>query len=197
MKIYTKTGDQGYTKLGTGVAVRKNHQLVEAYGTVDELSSFIGLALSDLPSDGASEIAADLLWVQRKLFVLATVLAFPGQAGEEVAEGDLAYLEEAIDRLTNQLPPLHNFILPGGIRPAATIHVARTVCRRAERLIAGLDEAYEAREGLILPFLNRLSDYLFCAARFENYREGVNEPSATPAGPTSGAGTPNTPTPGG
>ncbi len=175
MKIYTKTGDQGYTTLGTGDAVPKNHQLVEAYGTVDELSSFIGLAISDLAADSAGEVTVDLLWVQRKLFVLATILAFPGQGGGDVTLDDLAYLEEAIDKLSGQLPPLQNFILPGGIRPAATIHVARTVCRRVERLIAGLDDVYKAREGLILPYLNRLSDYLFCAARFVNHRKGVSE----------------------
>lgn len=180
MKIYTKAGDQGYTKLGTGDAVRKNHQLVEAYGTVDELSSFIGLAVSDLACGDVAngDVAADLLWVQRRLFVLATILAFPGQSGGEVNAADLIYLEEAIDELTEQLPPLQNFVLPGGSRSAAVIHVARTVCRRAERLIAGLDETYGAQEGLILPFLNRLSDYLFSAARFVNYTEGVKEPLA-------------------
>ena len=174
MRIYTKTGDRGFTKLGNGVTVRKNHQLVEAYGTVDELSSFLGLAISDLSEP---DVADDLLWVQSKLFVVGSILA--GGPGEMSLE-DLGYLEEAIDRLSSQLPPLHDFILPGGTKEAALLHVARSTCRRAERRIASVDQGIDPEVKNVLPFLNRLSDYLFCAARYVNPREGVEDPLAGP-----------------
>jgi cob(I)alamin adenosyltransferase len=170
MKIYTKAGDQGRTSLGTGVSVPKNHGLVEAYGTIDELSSFVGLAISGLQAD---DVAQDLLWAQRKLFVVASMLAgIPG----EVTNEDMAHLEEAIDRLTAELPPLRDFILPGGTMQGAQLHVARTVCRRAERLVVTLLQDGVAEAETILPFLNRLSDYLFCAARFVNHRDGNGDP---------------------
>lgn len=173
MKIYTKAGDKGRTMLAGGEAVSKTHRLVEAYGTVDELSSFIGLACTELEE---GQITEDLLWVQRRLFVIGSLLA--GGPGE-VRDEDAARLEEAIDRLSSELPPLRDFIVPGGTKGAALLHVARSVCRRAERLIAGLKHADEN----ILPFVNRLSDYLFCAACFANHSEGVGD---VPAKESSG-----------
>ncbi|HHT90439.1 MAG: cob(I)yrinic acid a,c-diamide adenosyltransferase [Bacillota bacterium] len=172
MVVYTRKGDQGFTTLGTGQAVPKHDQRVDAYGTIDELSSFVGLALAYLPEDG---LAHHLLWVQRKLFAIGAVLAFPGQSKgrAEVTPDDVAVLEEAIDEVSAKLPSLKSFILPGGSKAAALIHVARSVCRRAERLVSALD--HEGLEENILPFLNRLSDYLFCAARFVNHREGQSE----------------------
>ena len=176
-KIYTKQGDQGYTTLGTGISVTKTDPRVEAYGTVDELSSFVGLAVSTLPED--EPLVQELTWIQRKLFVLASLLAFPGRevsAGlGEISGSDLTTLEQAIDRIINKLPPLTNFILPGGVNTAAALHCARSVCRRAERRVIELDFQEYPLGSNILPFLNRLSDYLFCAARLANEQSGFVE----------------------
>lgn len=169
MKIYTKAGDKGQTTLAGGQTISKNHRLVEAYGTIDELSSFIGLASAEL---GGEKLAKDLIWVQRRLFIAGSVLA--GGPGEVKAE-DLTFLETAIDRISEELPPLQDFIVPGGSKGAALLHVARGVCRRAERLIVGLEQAGTLPAGNILPFVNRLSDYLFCAARLANLKEGVDD----------------------
>lgn len=186
-KIYTKTGDHGYTRLGTGSIVRKTDQRVEAYGTVDELSSFVGLALSTLLEE--EELAQELLWIQRKLFVIASLLAFPGR---EVADGlgeispsDVAVLERAVDRITNELPSLTSFVLPGGVNSAATLHCARSVCRRAERRVTELDLQEYPLGTQILPFLNRLSDYFFCAARLANQKGGFLEWPAKDSGKSS------------
>ncbi|HKM43719.1 MAG TPA: cob(I)yrinic acid a,c-diamide adenosyltransferase [Limnochordia bacterium] len=176
MKIYTRIGDNGLTKLANGVKVRKNDCIVEAYGTVDELSSFLGLAVTHLPKDDLVEV---LVWVQRRLFALASILAGgPGNLSPE----DVARLEAAIDTLDAELPLLKDFIIPGGSHGAALLHVARSVCRRAERLIVAIDEPIEPEHEHILPFLNRLSDYLFCAARYVNYQEGLQEHLAGQAG---------------
>lgn len=173
MKIYTKAGDEGYTRLGTGEAVAKGDPKLEAYGTVDELSSFLGLARSFLPQNGLSQ---KLLWVQRKLFVIGSILAFPGRtSGEglgEVTGHDVQELERAIDALATQLPPLTDFVLPGGGQGAALLHCARSICRRAERLVSRLDPGEYPLGREILPFLNRLSDFLFCAARVVNHEAG-------------------------
>jgi len=180
MTIYTKRGDRGFTTLGTGTIVRKNHQRVEAYGTVDELSSFVGLALSCLPGH---QLSGDLLWVQKQLFVIGSILAHPGQSTglRGVTAEDLTSLEEVIDQLSAQLPPLQSFILPGGSKAAALLHVARSVCRRAERSVSSLHHESHPLEQNIVPFLNRLSDFLFCAARFVNHQEGRGEDLAGPS----------------
>ncbi len=177
VKIYTKAGDGGYTELGTGGPVHKSDVRVQAYGTIDELSSFIGLALSHLPEqDGLVE---ELLWVQRILFQVASLLAFPGQeapgAASGVDERAVACLESAIDRLEGELPPLTAFILPGGTKGAAFLHCARAICRRAERQCAAIDFMEYPLGGFIIPFVNRLSDYLFCAARRVNMNAGRKE----------------------
>lgn len=179
MKIYTKSGDHGSTKLGTGGQVAKADLRVEAYGTVDELSSFLGLALVYVGEQ--QDLAAEIVWIQRKLFQLASILAFPGwddPAIGQISLGDLAQLEAAIDAFASEVPPLKAFILPGGSAAAAHLHVARSVCRRAERLASALDLTDYPLGGQILPFLNRLSDYLFTAARVVNYRGGQSEPLA-------------------
>jgi cob(I)alamin adenosyltransferase len=174
MKIYTKAGDRGLTKLGSGVTVPKSHELVEAYGTVDELTSFLGLAVSEI---SGADVADDLLWVQRRLFVVGSILA--GGPGE-VTMDDVRFLEGIIDKLSIQLPPLHDFILPGGTREASLLHVARSVCRRAERRVTSVSQGIDLGDENILPFLNRLSDYLFCAARFVNHKVGVLDQPASP-----------------
>src|SRR5881394_1854538 len=162
MKIYTRTGDRGETSLFGGARVAKNDARIEAYGTVDELNSFIGVARAAWPS---SPIDAQLDHIQADLFDVGAHLASPGNdrfAGVNPARVEA--LEHAIDAMTNELPALTAFILPGGSPPAAQLHVARTVCRRAERLVVALNDETTIR------YLNRLSDYLFTAARFTNLR---------------------------
>lgn len=170
MKIYTRTGDQGQTSLFGGTRVAKNDARIEAYGTVDELSSFIGVArASALPA----EVDARLEQVQRDLFEVGAHLASPGTSrfpGVDVAR--IEELERDIDAMERELTPLTNFILPGGCIGAAQLHVARTVCRRAERCVVALQDESDATKSTIA-YLNRLSDYLFVAARFANKRAGI------------------------
>jgi cob(I)alamin adenosyltransferase len=172
MKIYTRTGDRGETSLFGGARVAKNDARIEAYGTVDELSSFVGVArASALPS----EVDATLAGVQHDLFEVGAHLASPGTsrfAGVDVAR--IEELERAIDAMERELAPLTSFILPGGSGAAAQLHVARTVCRRAERCVVGLHDDALATQSTIA-YLNRLSDYLFVAARFANLRAGVDD----------------------
>jgi cob(I)alamin adenosyltransferase len=163
-KIYTRTGDDGTTGLGDGSRVAKDHRRVEAFGTVDELNSLIGLVLSyELPS----AIHDELTGVQHRLFDLGGELCVPGRT--VIDARDVAQLESALDRLNESLEPLREFILPGGSAVAAVCHVARTVCRRAERRVVTL-----AREDQVNPntvhYLNRLSDLLFVIARHLNAR---------------------------
>ncbi len=151
----------------------KHHLRVESYGTVDELNSLIGLARSYQPAADA-----DLARIQHQLFNLgadlATPLDAPSQHVVRMDAAPIAWLEQAIDRMTAEMPPLTAFILPGGSTVAAAIHVARTVCRRAERHVAALQEQ-EAVGEFVLPYLNRLSDYLFTLARWENQQAGISE----------------------
>jgi cob(I)alamin adenosyltransferase len=186
MKIYTKTGDAGQTGLFGGPRIRKDDIRIEAYGTVDELNAFVGLARCEpLPP----EIDAALLQVQNDLFAVGAELATPqpDQRGTALI-GDLqiAALELAIDHLEEQLPPLTAFILPGGAKSASTLHVARGVCRRAERRVVTLAATPEVADlSRIIRYLNRLSDYLFVAARAANQEAGGVElpwqkPSKTP-----------------
>ena len=158
-KIYTKTGDDGTTGLGDGTRVPKDDARVEAYGTVDELNSVVGLTLAEpLPA----EISACLLRVQHELLDLGGELCIPGHIS--IDAGQVTRLETELDGFNAALPPLKEFILPGGSRAAAACHLARTVCRRAERRVWSLD-----RESPLNPealrYLNRLSDLLFVLAR--------------------------------
>ncbi len=175
MKIYTRTGDQGTTSLFSGGRVPKHHLRVESYGTVDELNSVLGLARAHQPSAPTDEALAR---IQHQLFNLGADLATPlDAASRHVVRMDaesIAWLEESIDRMTAELPALSYFILPGGSVVGATLHVARTVCRRAERLVAALQEQEPIGEHA-LPYLNRLSDYLFTLARWENQQGGISE----------------------
>jgi len=179
MPIYTRTGDQGETSLVGGERVPKSSLRVEAYGTVDEANSALGLAASLLP-DELAELRPLLERLQRELFLvggdLATPEKSPGERWVERVNGEMvARLEEEIDRLEAELPPLKLFILPGGHPAAAAMHLARTVTRRAERQAVALAER-EWVNPEALRYLNRLSDLLFVLSRFVNHRLGVEEP---------------------
>ncbi len=165
MKIYTRTGDSGDTSLFGGARVRKNNTRIDAYGTVDELNAVIGVVRASWPG---SPIDADLSDIQSDLFDLGAHLAAPtSQKFNGVPELRIAELERGIDRMESELTELKSFILPGGSLPASHLHVARTVCRRAERLLVTLDED--------VVYLNRLSDFLFVAARYANKEHGVED----------------------
>ena len=176
MKIYTKTGDTGETGLYGGTRVPKDAMRVEACGTVDELNACIGLVRSQIRDE---EINAILHRIQNELFDigadLATLDAHPKAASLRIPPTLTPELESEIDRFEAQLPPLKNFILPGGSTDGAAMHLARTVCRRAERCVVTLAKA-EPVNPEILIYLNRLSDLLFVIARTVNHRLGESEP---------------------
>ena len=170
MKIYTRTGDAGETSLFGGARVAKNDPRIEAYGTVDELNAFIGVARASGPQ---SSIDRQLATIQSDLFDIGAQLAAPGTSkfpGVDVSR--IAALERAIDEMEQDLAPITNFILPGGSMPGAHLHVARTDCRRAERLVVALNDD---RTKTTITYLNRLSDFLFVAARFANRKSGVED----------------------
>lgn len=174
MKIYTRTGDNGTTSLVYGMRVAKNDIRVEAYGTCDEANSWIGYALSLLDADDKmNEIKEVFYKIQTILFHVGAELSTP--PGKEVQWkleiADIEYLEQVIDEWNEKLPPLQNFILPGGHPAAAAFHVARTVVRRAERLAVGIDEV----NPLVLAYLNRLSDLIFVTARYVNFLLNIGD----------------------
>jgi len=169
-KIYTRTGDDGTTGLGDGSRVAKDDARVEAYGTVDEANSAIGLVLAEDAADG--DIGAVLTDVQHDLFELGGELCIPGH--EAVTEDYIERLEQTLDTLNADLPPLKDFILPGGGHAAAACHLARTVVRRAERRVQTLAHASDVRPE-VLRYLNRLSDLLFVIARTLARRESGSE----------------------
>jgi cob(I)alamin adenosyltransferase len=178
MKIYTKTGDRGDTGLFGGGRVAKSHPRVDAYGEVDELNAALGLARALEPMPRIDEI---LVPIQRDLFALGALLATPdiGKMRQHlekarVDESRIAQLEQAIDDADRELEPLRSFIVPGGSPKAAALHVARTVCRRAERRVVELTQSEEIPE-LAVVYLNRLSDLLFTLARLAAKRGGVGE----------------------
>ena len=165
MKIYTKTGDAGYTSLFGGERVSKSHYRIDAYGTVDELNAYIGLLRDQEVNHPVQTI---LIQVQNKLFTIGAILATePGNTKVKVPkldEQDILDLETEIDKMDRELPPIRNFVLPGGHVSVSFGHLARTVCRRAERLVIALD-AQENVDPLVVKYLNRLSDYLFMLCR--------------------------------
>jgi cob(I)alamin adenosyltransferase len=175
MKIYTKTGDGGETSLFGGARVSKDDTRIEAYGCVDELNSCLGIVRSLRPSQDLDGI---LLELQNDLFVLGADLATPAGSVTapvpRIAQADAERLEHHIDRLEERLEPLKSFVLPGGCALAAQVHQARTVCRRAERLVVRLSKV-EAIGPAPLMFLNRLSDLLFVMARFANLQAETPE----------------------
>lgn len=175
MKIYTRTGDTGETGLFGGDRVRKDHIRIAAYGAVDELNAFLGVSqsLNDLP-----HLVSLLTRIQNHLFNLGALLATPqkdrlkGMHG--IQKEDIIFLEQSIDELEKDLPSLKNFILPGGSPLGASLHVARTVCRRAERDIVAL-ASHEGVEPEMIAYVNRLSDFLFVLARWVNFKKGIPE----------------------
>jgi cob(I)alamin adenosyltransferase len=178
LKIYTRTGDSGDTGLFGGGRVAKNHPRVEAYGDVDELNAVLGFvrALEQMP-----RIDEVLVPIQRDLFAIGALLATPDREKmrqhlekARVDEDRITQLEHAIDDGDRELEPLRSFIVPGGSPKAAALHVARTVCRRAERRVVSLAESEEI-PGVVVIYLNRLSDLLFTLARVANHRAGTGE----------------------
>lgn len=164
-KVYTKTGDKGSTSLLGGSKVPKSNERIAAYGQIDELNSFIGL-LHD-QENVPQAIQEQLGWIQDRLFTLGSLLAtepdFKGFELPQIHEEDITILEKWIDSFEEELPELKNFILPRGHKTVSLCHVCRTVCRRAERSISALEDDNNGK--LILPFVNRLSDYLFVLSR--------------------------------
>jgi cob(I)alamin adenosyltransferase len=182
MKIYTKTGDRGETGLFGGPRVRKNDPRVEAYGEVDELNGALGVVRAVLEDP---EIDGELGLIQEELFSLGAELATPhgAKARSILPPVDARWterMEKTIDRWDAELAPLRQFVLPGGTRAAAALHLARCVCRRAERRVAALAEEADVAPETIA-YLNRLSDLLFVAARVANHRSGVAEKLWDPA----------------
>lgn len=176
-KIYTRTGDKGTTSLVGGVRIKKNDVRLEAYGTVDELSSHLGLLVAMLGTDDAERPV--LIRIQSTLFIVGSHLATdqsqtPLYPYAQMPEGEIEMLEQRIDQMMAQLPEAQGFVLPGGTMAAAQCHVCRTVCRRAERRIASL-----AEDATVCPevaqYVNRLSDYLFVLAKIINFNAGQDE----------------------
>ena len=186
MKIYTKQGDQGRTRLVGGSQVAKSHERVEAYGNVDELNAVIGLVISasrrEKNNSGLKKMMEVLLALQSELFVVGGILACedPNTLKKlpQLSAASVELLEKQIDEMDLKLEPLKNFILPGGHEVANFLHLARTVCRRAERTCVALSlqtESSSQELGLCITYLNRLSDYLFTAARFANLQLGEKD----------------------
>lgn len=175
MKIYTKTGDKGQTSLIGGTRVSKADLRIDTYGTVDELNCYIGL-VRDLNTDEARR--ALLKEVQDRLFTIGSNLAAEPEQQKKVipdlTNEDIGLLEQAMDEMDAALPPLRHFVLPGGHSSVSFCHVARTVCRRAERLVIALAEQTEVHP-MIVPYLNRLSDYLFVLSRKIAHELGIEE----------------------
>ncbi len=177
MKIYTKTGDKGTTSLIGGTKVSKAHLRIESYGTVDELNSYIGLCKDLLTDDTGKKI---LLEVQDRLFTIGSSLACdpvkePKMKIPDLKETDVELLEKEIDRMNETIPPMKNFILPGGHPTLSHLHIARCVCRRAERCCVRLEAEDQEVENIIIKYLNRLSDYLFVLSRYTGHQMNVEE----------------------
>lgn len=173
MKIYTKSGDRGKTSLGSGERVAKYSLRVDAYGSVDEMNSFLGAAVAQgLPE----RVKKDVCRISNEIFSLCADLANTKVTEENafIGQSHIDTLEKQIDEYTAELPPLENFILPGGSKGGAFLHIARTVCRRAERLCVKLSNE-EKVNNHTLKYLNRLSDFLFTAARLANNLDGKKE----------------------
>ena len=182
MKIYTKTGDKGKTSLLGGTRVSKSDERLDAYGTIDELNSFLGL-VRDLEIDvGRKNLIHE---IQSRLFTVGSSLAAENERAKDfkpdLEERDVAKLEQAIDAMNEKLPQMRNFIIPGGHQLVSTSHIARTVCRRAERLVIKLSNSEEI-EDIVIRYLNRLSDYLFVLARKQAVELNIDEIPWKPKG---------------
>ncbi len=174
-KIYTKTGDAGETSLIGGVRVPKYHLRIESYGTVDELNSYLGIIKDTIQFDEIEEV---LYQIQDRLFTVGSNLASDPEKSKmklpDVIESDIEFLELQIDEMNEVLPELKNFVLPGGNLVASYCHVARCVCRRAERLVVHLASESEVNP-IVVKYLNRLSDYLFVLSRYIVFKQGGQE----------------------
>ena len=171
-RIYTKQGDGGFTSLVGGKKVPKSSLRIETYGTVDELNAFIALLLEDLENREDSEFLRE---VQSDLFTIGSYLASdPGFMDCTITEDKIGRIESEIDKADTIVPPLRKFVLPGGCKSNAMAHICRTVCRRAERCINRLKDSEEV-DGLILEYINRLSDYFFILARKQNFMRNIDE----------------------
>jgi cob(I)alamin adenosyltransferase len=167
-KIYTKTGDKGSTSLIGGTKVPKSHIRIESYGTVDELNSYIGLVRDSIEDEKSRAV---LLEIQDRLFTIGSSLACDPEKETKMAipdlnEEDISLLEREIDAMENKLPEMKSFILPGGHTSISFIHIARCVCRRAERIVVHMQEENMPVDALVIKYINRLSDYLFMLARY-------------------------------
>lgn len=177
LKIYTKTGDKGTTSLIGGTKVPKSHLRIETYGTIDELNSYIGMVNDQVTDTNTNH---QLKEIQDRLFTIGSSLACdpekePLMKLPDLKEEDIALLEKEIDRMNETLPAMKSFILPGGHLSVSTTHVARCVCRRAERLCVNMIEHDFFVDTLVIKYLNRLSDYLFVVARYIGHLLGVAE----------------------
>ena len=176
-KIYTKTGDKGATSLIGGQRVSKSHIRIESYGTVDELNSWLGVVQDQC---GLEQVSGWLREVQDRLFTLGAELATSPEKDvkmklPDLHESDVSWLEARMDEMNEVLPEMRSFIIPGGCLPASGAHVARCVCRRAERLCVAMQEGGEHIDALIIRYLNRLSDFLFVLARYIGHQQGAAE----------------------
>ncbi len=176
-RIYTRTGDKGSTSLIGGVRVSKHHVRIESYGTVDELNSQLGL-VNDLSAD--AEVTEWIREVQDRLFTLGAELATAPDKDvkmklPDLHDTDVTWLEGRIDFMNETLPEMRSFIIPGGNAGASACHVARCICRRAERICVGMVEDGETIPGLAVGYLNRLSDFLFVLARYIGHKAGAEE----------------------
>jgi cob(I)alamin adenosyltransferase len=175
MKIYTKTGDSGSTSLLGGTRVAKSDERIDAYGTVDELNSYVGLVRDQEVNAGRRELLKE---IQDRLFTIGASLAADPRKDvpkiPDLLESDVARLENEIDRMNEDLPQLRHFVLPGGHQSVSFCHVARCVCRRAERLVVSLSQ-HEFVAELVIVYLNRLSDYLFVLSRKMAHELGAEE----------------------
>jgi cob(I)alamin adenosyltransferase len=174
-KIYTRTGDSGTTSLIGGTKVPKSHLRIEAYGTVDELNSYLGLCRDLLTEENGRTMLQE---VQDRLFTIGSSLACdpirePKMKLPDLKEEDVLLLEKEIDRMNEAMPPMKSFILPGGHPIISHLHIARCVCRRAERCCVRLELESQEVEPVILKYLNRLSDYLFVLARYTGHHAGI------------------------
>lgn len=173
-KIYTKTGDRGETSLFGGLRLPKSHLRIDSYGTIDELNAYLGIVRDTIEGEGYNN---EIKYIQDRLFTVGSHLASdPGKDMllPDLAEEDITLLERSIDRMNSELPDLKHFILPGGNMPASFLHVARCVCRRAERKVVELSLGDHVDE-IIIRYLNRLSDYLFVLSRFVSFKSGAEE----------------------
>jgi cob(I)alamin adenosyltransferase len=176
-KIYTKTGDFGKTSLIGGTKVPKSHLRIESYGTIDELNSFIGLLNDQIAHEASSTMLKE---IQDRLFTIGSSLACdpekePKMKLPDLREDDVTLLGKEIDRMNDELTPMKSFILPGGAIPVSTAHIARCVCRRAERICVHMTEEGMFVDELVIKYLNRLSDYLFVLARYTGHKLNAEE----------------------